>query len=151
MRPLSKAWTMVEKANNSRFEKVEVSLPKILTNLDKTVMFLDQAFNNISYTRRFNALKQITGDPRKTKQLLKEKNEIFVKETQYLFGEKFESDIIRTAKSKQKSKEVFSAITNKQQSFRRGPLLGHQQNKGRGKGIKEICTVSVKRTLYEFL
>ena len=73
MRPLSKAWTMVEKANNSGFEQVEVSLPKILTNLDKTVMFLDQAFNNISYTRRFNALKQITGDPRKTKQLLKEK------------------------------------------------------------------------------
>ena len=82
-------------------------------------MLLGQAFNNISYTRRFNALKQITGDPRKTKQLLKAKNEIFVKETQLLFGEGFESDIIRTPKIKQKSNEVFSSMTNKQQPFRR--------------------------------
>ena len=35
------------------------------------------------------------------RQQLKEKSEIFVKETQFLFGEIFESDIIRTAKSKQ--------------------------------------------------
>ena len=70
-------------------------------------MLLGQAFNNISYTRRFNAIKQITGDLRKTKQLLKEKNVIFAKETQLLFGERFESDIIRTAKSKLKSKQVF--------------------------------------------
>ena len=53
------------------------------------------------------------------KQLLKETNEIFVKETQFLLGERFESDVIRTAKSKQKSKKVFSAMTNKQQPFRR--------------------------------
>ena len=89
-------------------------------------MLLGQAFNNISYTRRFNALKQNTRDHRKTKQLLTKKSEISVTETQILCGEKFESDIIRTAKSKQKSKEVFSAMTNKQQPFRRGPLLGHQ-------------------------
>ena len=108
-------------------------------------MLLGQAFNNISYTRRFNALKQITGDPRKTKQLLKEKNEIFVKETQFLFGEKFESDIIRTAKSKQKSKEVFSAMTNKQPPFRRGPLLEHQQNKGRGQNVKMVLSKNHSR------
>ena len=140
MGPLSKVWTIVEKTSNSRFEQVEVSLPEILTNLDQTVMLLGQALNSISYTRRFNALKQITGDPRKTKQLLKEKNEIFPKETQFLFGEKFESDIIRTAKSKQKSKEVFSAMTNKQPPFRRGPLLEHQQNKGRGQNVKMVLS-----------
>ena len=32
-------------------------------------MLLGRALNNISYTRRFNTLKQITGDPRKAKQL----------------------------------------------------------------------------------
>ena len=103
-------------------------------------MLLGQAFNNISYTRRFNALKQITGGPRNTKQLLKEKNEIFVKETQFLFGEKFESYIIRTAKSRLKSKEVFLAMTNKQQLFRRGPLLRHQQNKARGLNFKMVLS-----------
>ena len=101
-----------------------------------------QAFNNILYTRRFNALKQITGDLRKTKPLLKEKNDIFAKEAQFLFGERFESDIIRTAKSKQKSNEVFSAMTKKQQPFRRVPSWNTNKIK---KGIKEICTVSVGR------
>ena len=95
-------------------------------------MLLDEAFNNISYTRSFNTLNQITGDPRNMKQLLKVKNEIFVKETQLLFGERFESDIVITAKRKQKSKEIFSTITNKQQPFRKSPILGHQPNKDRG-------------------
>ena len=104
-------------------------------------MLLGQAFNNISYTRHFNALKQITRDPSKTKQLLKEKkNEIFVKETHFSFGEKFESDITRTAKSKQKSKEVFLAMTNKQHPFRRSPLLGHQQNKGWEQNVKVMLS-----------
>ena len=101
---LSKVWTIVENARNSRFEKVEVSLPEILTNLEQAVMLLGQAFNNILYTRCFNVLRQVTGDRRKTKQLFKvNKNEIFVKETQFLFVERFESDIIKTVKDKQKS------------------------------------------------
>ena len=102
MGPLSKVWTIVEKSSNSRFEQVEVSLPEILTILDQIVVLLGKACNNISNTRRFNALKQITGGPRKTKQFLKEQSEIFVKEIQFLFGEKFESDIIRTAKKQTK-------------------------------------------------
>ena len=73
MGPLSKVWTIVEKASIFSFEQVEVSLPEILTNLNQNVMLLGQAFNKISYLRRFGALKQITGDPRNTKQLLKEK------------------------------------------------------------------------------
>ena len=76
-------------------------------------MFLGQVFHNVSHTRFFNALKQITGDPRETKQLIKEKNEIFAKETQFLYGKRFESDIFRTGKSKQKSKKVFLAMKNK--------------------------------------
>ena len=74
MRHLFKVWTTVEKANNFPFKEVEVSLFQILKNLDQTVMLLDQAFNNISYTRFFNTLNQITGDPRNMKQLIKVKN-----------------------------------------------------------------------------
>ena len=85
MGPLSKVWAIVEKDSNSPFKQAEVSLPEILTNSDQTVMSLGQAFNNVSYTRRVNALKQITVDPRKTKQPLKAKNEIFVKETQFFW------------------------------------------------------------------
>ena len=105
MGPLFKVWTTVEKVSNSRFKQVEVSLPEILMNLDQPVMLLGQAFN-ILYIWHFNGLKQITGDPRKTKQFL-------------------------NVKTKQKPKEVFSTMTSKQQHFRRGPLQGHQRNKGR--------------------
>ena len=73
---LSKVWTIVENARNSRFEQVEVSLPEILTNIDQAVMLLGQAFNNILYTRCFNALRQVTGDRRKTKQLFKVKKKM---------------------------------------------------------------------------
>ena len=78
MRHLLKVWTTIEKANNFPFKQVEVSLPQILANIDQTVMLLGQAFSNISYKRLFNTLNQITGDPRKMKQLLLGKNEIFV-------------------------------------------------------------------------
>ena len=115
MEPLSKVWTTVEKASKSCFEQVEVSIPEILTNLDQTVMLLGQAFYNVLYARHFTALKEITRDPRNAKQLLK--SETFFKETQFLFGERFESDIVRTAKNKLKSKDVFSTMTNKQQPF----------------------------------
>ena len=81
---LSKVWTTVEKASNSHFEQVEVSMPEILTNLDQTVTLLGQAFKSILYTRRFNALKKTTVDPRKTKKLLKEKKQISVKKAQIL-------------------------------------------------------------------
>ena len=79
MGPLSQVFTIVEKASNYRFVQVEISLPEFLTNLDQTILLLGQVFNNISYTRCFNALKQITGDPRKRKQLLKKKRDLLKK------------------------------------------------------------------------
>ena len=138
MGSLSKVWTIVEKTSNSRFEHMEVSVPEILTNLDQTVMLLGQAFNNSSYTRRFNALKQIHGVPRKTSQTFKEKNDIFVKERQFLFGERFVSDIIRTTKTNKNLRKFSWESKKKQQPVRRGPLLGHQQNKSRGQNVKMI-------------
>ena len=38
MGPLSTVCTIVEKASNSSFEQMEVSLPEIPTNLDHAVM-----------------------------------------------------------------------------------------------------------------
>ena len=67
MGPLSKIWTTVESAKNSQDEHAEVSLGDMLRYLDQTVVLLGQAYNNFSYTRHFNVLKQINGDPRKTK------------------------------------------------------------------------------------
>ena len=69
MCPLSKIWATVESAKNSEDEQVEVSLGDMLRYLDQTVVLLGQAYNNISYTRRFNIVKQITGDPRKIKKI----------------------------------------------------------------------------------
>ena len=101
--PLFKAWTTVEKAGNFRFEEVEVSLPEILTNLDQTVMLLDQAFHSISYTRLFNALNHITGDPRKMKQLLKEKIRYLLKKQNFYLVKDLSLISLDAAKRKQKS------------------------------------------------
>ena len=123
----------------------------MLRYLDQTVVLLGQAYNNISYTRRFNVLKQITGDPRKTKKNLKEKKEIFEKENHYLFGEKFETDLVKTAKSKQKSREVLTTMGNKQ-PFRKSPLSQtYQPNKGRGQNPRLLLTKSVPQQPTEWL
>ena len=58
---------------DSQDEQVEVSLGDMLRYLDQTAVLLGQAYNNISYTRRFNVLKQITGDLRKTKKKFERK------------------------------------------------------------------------------
>ena len=96
---------------------------------------------DISYTRRFNVLKkQITRDPRKTKKILKEKKEIFESENHYLLGEKFETDLVKTAKSRHKSREVLTTMGNKQ-PFRKSPLSQtYQPNKGRGQHTRLLLT-----------
>ena len=66
------------------------------------------------------------------------------------FGERFESDIIRTSKRKQKPKKIFSAMTNKQQPFPRGPLLGLQQNKGKGGGA-EFQDGAIRKSLTAYM
>ena len=97
-----------------------------------------QAYNKI---RRFNALKQITGDPRKTKKI-KGKTEIFESENHYLFGEKFETDLAKTAKSKQKSREVLTTMGNKQ-PFQKSLLSQtYQSNKGSGQNTRLLLTKS---------
>ena len=54
---------------------------------------------------------------------------------------------LRTAKSKQKSKDVLSAMTNKQQPFGRGPLLGQQQIKGRGR-MSRKCSPKITQKIH---
>ena len=131
MGPLSKIWTTAESAKTSQDEQVVVSLGDMLRYLD------------ISYTRRFNVLKkQITRDPRKTKKILKEKKEIFESENHYLLGEKFETDLVKTAKSRHKSREVLTTMGNKQ-PFRKSHLSQtYQPNKGKGR-ILGCCSQKV--------
>ena len=142
MGPLSKVWATAECAKNSQDKQVEVSLGYMLRYLDQTVVLLGQAYHNISYTLRFHVLKQITGDPRKTKKVLKEKRETFESENHYLFGEKFETDLVKTAKSNQKAREVLTTMGNKQ-LFRKSPLSQtYQPNKGRRQNTRLLLTKS---------
>ena len=97
-----------------------------------------QAYNKI---RRFNVLKQITGDPRETKKI-KGKTEIFKSENHYLFGEKFETDLAKTAKSKQKSREVLTTMGNKQPFQKSFLSQTYQSNKDRGQNTRLLLTKS---------
>jgi len=82
--PLSKVWKSVDDfKNGNRNDGMEID--SVLSLLDQTVMLVGQAFNSVSYYRRFNALQAITKDPRKTKKMLKEKNTVLIQE-QEKFG-----------------------------------------------------------------
>ena len=147
MRPLSKVWTIIEKTSNSPFEKVEVSLPEILTNLDQTLMLLGQAFNNISSTRCFNALKQITGDPRKIKEILKGKNEISVKETQFLFGQKFEPDILDLPKANKNLRRFSWQWQTNNSPFEGAPYWDTNKRRVRGR-MSRWCSPKLTHNIH---
>ena len=86
-------------------------------------MLLGQAFNNISYARRFNALKQFTvlEIPGKRSNSLKKKRRYLLKKHNFYLMKNVSRLSLELPKVKKTSKDVFSAVTNKQQPFRRGP------------------------------
>ena len=140
MGPLSTVCTIVEKASNSSFEQMEVSLPEIPTNLDHAVMWLGQAFNNISYTRHFNTLKQITRDPRKMKQLLKEKMRYLLKKHSFYLVTDLSLislELPKASKNLRKFSWQWQTPT-----LLKIPLLGHQPNKAGGI-ISRLCSPKI--------
>ena len=99
-----------------------LSLEKVATNMDKTVLLLGQAFQAATYHRRFNDLSSVMKDHRKLKRTLKEKADLLSGEHQMLFGDKFQHYITETVKTCQKSEELFKSVSKgKSQPFRQDP------------------------------
>ena len=84
MVPLARVWEALEDIKND--PTLTLSLEKVATNMDKTVLLLGQAFQAATYHRRFNALSSVIKDHRKLKETLKEKADLLPGEQRMLFG-----------------------------------------------------------------
>ena len=73
-------------------------LDDIIRAVEQSVLLVGQAYNALSYHRKNNILTAITSCPRKAKNILKEKRKILQKEKVNLFGQTFETHLIKTNK-----------------------------------------------------
>ena len=95
--PLARLWSQIEDARvaGRKGEEIYVPLEGYSKLVEQTISVLGQASNSISYTyTRMDVLKQVVKDPRKAKNLLKEKKDLLNQEDEELFGKKFQSYIL---------------------------------------------------------
>ena len=142
--PLSKVWNMIEIEKDLVLDSSEVSpeeesqVKGMCGLFEQTVTLVAQAFNTTAYYRRTNILSSVIQDQKRVKELLNEMADSFETEQEWLFGEKFEEHVSKTATSKQKSKVLFTGLQGSSSSsrgqspFPRGPHTQRQRGRGRG-------------------
>ena len=121
MGSLSHLWKGLENIRKAPSdEAVAVPVDKFVTLVEQVVLLLGQTTLS-SLFRRLSILKLITKDPRKTKAMLKENENILRESETHLFGEKFQSHMIEIKNSRKKSLEAFKDVGEKKSSFQKGP------------------------------
>lgn len=142
MGPLSTLWVAAEEEKAEILSAVDVSpeekekIKEMCNLFEQIVSLVGQASNKTVYYRRSYILESVVADSKRAKEILAENEEAFVKNDDtsdkgFLFGEKFEDKIAKLSKSKQKSKDVFTALNPTQKPFRQGPLPTRGGNRGR--------------------
>ena len=106
--PLSRLWNGSKDIKNAPDDTVPVPAQDPFKLIEQIVLLLGQAWNSILYSRRLQILKTLMKDPKKAKNILKEKADLLQKGDQNLFGKKFRSHIVETECSKKRTLEVFS-------------------------------------------
>ena len=109
--PLSRLWKGLEDIKNAPGDTVPMSVEDHIKLIEQTVLLLGQASNSILYSRRFQILKTLIKDPKKAKNISKEKADLLQKGDQNFFGRKFRSHVVETERSKNRTLEVFSGGT----------------------------------------
>lgn len=90
---------------------------------EQVVALVGQASNRTDFYRRSLVLESVITGYRRVKDILSENEKSFTDPSDVLFGEKFEDQIIKLSKSKQKSKDVFTALgTRDRKPFQSSPL-----------------------------
>ena len=84
--PLSRLWKGLEDIKNAPDDTVPVPVEDHIKLIEQTVLLLGQASNSILYSRRFQILKTLIKDPKKAKNISKEKADLLQKDDQNLFG-----------------------------------------------------------------
>ena len=131
MGPLSKVWSILEDAKNSKNDEVTVSIKDLLQYVEQTVLLLGQSVNSMTYHRRYNILLNIMNSPSDVKTMLREKATLLEKHDKDLFGKKFRNHITETVKSRNKTREVLNSLSDaKKKPFSKGP--SHSQRRSGG-------------------
>ena len=105
---LSRLRKGLENIKNAPDDTVPVPVEDPIKLIEQTVLLLGQASSSILYSQRLQILKTLTKDPKKAKNILKEKADLLKKGDQNLFGKKFRSHVVETERSKKRTLEVFS-------------------------------------------
>ena len=91
---------------------------EIATLFEQSILLKVQAFNAITYQRRLNILNTLIDNRIKTKEILKERIlDLNDMENPYLFGEKFEEELIKITRAKQKPISIFTDLQQTKLTF----------------------------------
>ncbi|XP_066912456.1 uncharacterized protein [Clytia hemisphaerica] len=107
--PLLKIWDAVdqEKSRNPEDEST-VHLSHLL---DQTILLLSQIQNSCNYHRRENILSTLIDSSSRVKDILKNQSQELNKaDNKHLFGEEFETKLIKDTKAIKKSESVFTGV-----------------------------------------
>ena len=151
MGPFKQLWKRLKDVWNEFSEAMEVPVDTFATLIEQATLFLGRASLSISYTRRLNILKTLLKDPRKPKILQEEKAAWFQEGENHLFPKKSHSHIIEIEHSKKQSLEVFQGSNEKNNPFRKGPLL--YQNRLQVKGnttTRQNQAIETKPQIFDF-
>ena len=97
----------MEDITNAPDDTAPVPVEDHIKLTEQTVLLLGQASNSILHSRRLQILKTLIKDPKKAKNILKEKTDLLQKDDQSLFGKKFTSHVVEIERSKKKTLEDF--------------------------------------------
>ncbi|XP_066920955.1 uncharacterized protein [Clytia hemisphaerica] len=113
-------------------------LEDVVKTLDTVVTLVGQAIQRTSYYRRFMILDTLITDNKTAKSMLSDwEKTISDNDSNSLFGNKFEEELCRSAKTKKKTKEVLKGLMSpntpaKQKPFQKGPRPSFSSRGGRG-------------------
>ena len=138
--PLTKLWLLIdsEKENNQD----DPALAECAEVFDQAILMLSQVFNNVAYHRRENVLSTLIDSSSKVKKILKVKSsDLNDSGNKFLFGEDFETQLLKDSKAIKKSQDVFTGLkqtkpkptTTSGAGFKR-PFSNGSLFQGRGRG-----------------
>ena len=110
MGPLGKLWAVMDTVRLDETGEDEIDLYECLELVEKDITLVGQAFVTGNYFRRQNVLFRFTKDPKKTKALLKQHDELLDKTHGMLFGKSFYKRLSKSAKIRKQTKEISNQL-----------------------------------------
>ena len=143
--PLLKIWCAIDQ--DKELHPEDENILEISQTMDQAVLLLGQVQNTVSYHRRENVLSTLIDTSIRVKEILKnQSNDLNLSSNKFLFGEEFESKLLKDTKTIKKSESVFTGLKPSSSTAPRSrllpaggkrPFLGGSLSTGRGRGHQQ--------------